>query len=153
MKRLLILGLLYCPVWGQTPVTVQFGGLFCGAIQRPPNEVQTYCYIYPQSASGWTLVQNSILTLPSGQMTVSIQEYLGETIVWMLTNTGSSISYQYSTSSVNGLKTGILPTAQVIVDCNTAVLGWCCLVLPCCARADLCGKTAEQAAQDGCTGG
>jgi len=46
-----------------TPVTVQFGGLFCGAVRRDSAQVQTYCYLYP-AAPTWVLVNNQIANLP-----------------------------------------------------------------------------------------
>jgi hypothetical protein len=69
MKRLVLL--FVCSiVYAQTPVVVQFGGLYCAAIRRPSFKIQTYCYQYPANPT-WTLLHNQIDTVSPGGTLIS----------------------------------------------------------------------------------
>lgn len=123
MRRLLLLFVfLQSIALAQTPVNIQFGGLFCSAIRRASAQVQTYCYLYPPSPT-WVLVDNRITTVPVGGVVVSFGRcksantadppvcLVGETIVWQfaLKNDGS-IVYSLSYDGVEANKrTGTLP--------------------------------------------
>ena len=118
--RLLLL-LFACGVaWAQSAVNVQFGGLACAAIRRPPASVQTYCYAYPPNP-GWTLVHNQIDTVPPvGGIIVSFANLRldGDVAVgggptwhfWQMED--GTIKYEYVTGHAGGvdpLVSGTLP--------------------------------------------
>jgi hypothetical protein len=125
LRRLLILfaGCVLAAC-GQTPVTVQFGGLYCAAIRRPPFQVQTYCYLYPAGPAGWVLVANAIDTITPGGVLVSSGQCAASTpnvdptkrptctqsdsIVWQFwLMPDASIQYNYAAGA--GLVAGTLP--------------------------------------------
>ena len=63
----LLLGLVCAVAMAQSPAPLNvppFGALACAAIRRPPDRVQTYCYIYPP-APNWVLVHNQLSTVPA----------------------------------------------------------------------------------------
>lgn len=108
-----------------TPVTVQFGGLYCAAIRRPPVQVQTYCYLYPANPA-WVLVANAIDTITPGGVLVSNGQCStstpnpdptklptctgGDAIAWQFwLLADGTIKYSYAAGATATLVTGILP--------------------------------------------
>jgi hypothetical protein len=93
----------------QTPAgVVQFGALYCAAVQRAPTLVQTYCYLYPP-APAWTIVHNTIDTLPAsgGSLIVNYNWPLtGDIIDWKFTLTGTALNWDY-TANRGPIQSGI----------------------------------------------
>jgi hypothetical protein len=129
MLRILALAAAFIAAAGAqtpSPITVQFGGLYCAAIRRPPVQVQTYCYLYPASPSGWVLVANAINTVTPGSILVSTGQCSasspnsdptklptctgGDAIAWQFwLMPNGTIQYNYAAGAAATLVSGTLP--------------------------------------------
>jgi len=130
MKRWLLL-LLGFTAWGQVPVTTQFGSLDCAAIQRPANQVQSYCFAWP--GPPWVLVHNQIDSTPATGFLVIAWDNGAGGIVWQFDGLGG---YKYTTDKNSTIVSGTFGGTQTAVS----------------TKMDMqCGSSIEPGGQQTCT--